>query len=72
MLTEHEVVAELRRMVAGMDLTNTVFRANHSSNIVPLEARLPRDKDSLLKTLDSLLKSGKLDSSSPGHMPQWL
>lgn len=72
MLTEHEVVSELRRMVAGMDLRNTVFRANHSSNIVPLEARFPRDKASLLKTLDSLIASGGLDSASPGHMPLWL
>ena len=43
MLTEYEAVAETREMIAGFKLEQTVFRANHSSNIVPLEARFPKD-----------------------------
>ncbi len=72
MLSERAIVGELRRMVAGLDLANTVFRANHSSNIVPLEARFPRDKGELLATLDAMLTSGRLDSCSPGELPAWL
>lgn len=71
-LTEHLVVEELRRIVSGLDLTNTVFRANHASNVVPIEARFPRDKARLLAQLDDLLTSGCLDRGSPGVMPLWL
>ena len=59
-------------MVARQELAGTVFRANHSSNVVPLEARFPHDKPRLIATLDALLGSGRLDDSSPGPMPLWL
>jgi hypothetical protein len=71
-LTEHQTVEELRLIVQSLDLTNTVFRANHSSNIIPLEARLPRDQTRLLAQLDILLASGHLDAQSPGDQPLWL
>lgn len=72
LLTERQVVEELRMMVVGLQLDNTVFRANHSSNIIPLEARFPRDRMILLDQLDELLASGELDSRSPGNLPLWL
>lgn len=72
LLTEHQVVEELRLIVQNLNLTNTVFRANHSSNVIPLEARLPRDKTRLLGQLDNLLASGHLDTRSPGDLPLWL
>ena len=56
-------------MVEHLDLQKTVFRANHSSNIVPLEARFPRDKHRLIAELDDLLKSNTLHADSPGPMP---
>ncbi|MDP6491415.1 MAG: radical SAM protein [Kiritimatiellia bacterium] len=72
LLTEHEVIVELREMIAALALEHTVFRANHSSNIVPIEARLPRDRDAVLASLDELLASGRLDQESPGRMSLWL
>lgn len=71
-VTERQTVEELRLMVQGLTLTNTVFRANHSSNVIPLEARLPRDQTRLLAQLDRLLASGHLDAESPGEQPLWL
>jgi radical SAM superfamily enzyme YgiQ (UPF0313 family) len=69
MLTEYEATMELRELIQGLELEQTVFRADHSSNIVPLEARFPKDKDRLLKQLDELLSSGHLDRNSPGRLP---
>ena len=69
MLTEHDATIELREMIARLELESTVFRADHSSNIVPLEARFPKDKERLLDQLDALLASGQLDTTSPGRLP---
>ena len=69
MITEYGAVAELREMIQGLELEQTVFRADHSSNIVPLEARFPKDKERLLAQLDALLSSSQLDKNSPGRLP---
>jgi radical SAM superfamily enzyme YgiQ (UPF0313 family) len=71
-VTERGVIEELRALVARLELTNTIFRANHSSNVVPLEARFPRDRSALLAQLDALLASGTLDAQSAGPQPLWL
>ncbi len=69
MVTEFEAVTETREMIAHLELESTVFRADHSSNIIPLEARFPKDKNRLLHQLDALLASGQLDTQSPGRLP---
>ncbi len=71
-LTERHAVQELRALIASLNLTATVFRANHISNVVPLEARFPRDKERVLDELDALLASGELDELTPGRAPLWL
>ncbi|MBN2684845.1 MAG: radical SAM protein [Pontiellaceae bacterium] len=68
-LTEVQAVEELKALIEKLELEATVFRANHSSNILPLEGRFPNDKNNLLATLDALLASGCLDASSPGPPP---
>ena len=71
-LSERQVVEELRAIVARLDLVNTVFRANHASNVLPLEARLPRGKAALLAQLDAVLAADGLDDATPGCLPLWL
>jgi radical SAM superfamily enzyme YgiQ (UPF0313 family) len=70
--TEHGVVQELRHLIAALELDSTVFRANHTSNVIPIEARLPKDKEQLLTQLDGLLESDMLDKDSSGPMSLWL
>jgi len=70
--TEHGVVQELRDLIAALELESTVFRANHTSNVIPIEARLPKDKEALVLQLDRLLNSDTLDRDSPGPMSLWL
>lgn len=71
-LSEYEVVEELHALVSALDLSGTVFRANHSSNVVPIEARFPKDKPRVLSDLEALLSSNTLDRNSPGPQPLWL
>lgn len=68
-LTEFQAMEELRAMLQAFELESTVFRANHSSNILPVEGRFPKDKDRLLHELGTLLSSGTLDAASPGPPP---
>jgi hypothetical protein len=69
MLSEFDAVCELRDIVAGLDLPRTVFRANHTSNPVPLAGRFPQDKNRMIDELNFLLASNRLDVSGPGHLP---
>ncbi|MHB1315354.1 MAG: radical SAM protein [Christensenellales bacterium] len=49
------ILKETRTMVEHMTLTECVFRSNHISNYVPFAATLDRDKEALLRQIDSLL-----------------
>ncbi|MCU0857452.1 MAG: hypothetical protein MUC65_03500 [Pontiellaceae bacterium] len=66
---ENDAVAETQKLIQGLELEQTVFRADHSSNIIPLEGRFPKDKNRLLTQLDALPRSGHLDTKSPGRLP---
>lgn len=71
-VTEYEAVCELRRIIEKLDLKSTVFRANHTSNPIPLEGRFPKDKTLLLRVLDHQINSGILDKNGTGRVPMWL
>ena len=71
-LSEYDAVSEMRQMAAGFELDQTVFRANHSSNPLPLAGRFPADQARLLAELDAELASGELDRRGPGRLPLFL
>lgn len=50
-----DLIKELRIMIAESHFTECVFRSNHASNYLPLKGTLPRDKDTMLKTIDKVL-----------------
>ena len=52
-----ELVRELRDIVAESELENCLFFSNHASNYFPVQARLPRDKETILQQLDFVLSS---------------
>lgn len=53
------MLAELREMIAHLELERSQFFSNHASNYVPLALRLPRDKEHALDMLDKAL-AGRL------------
>ncbi len=59
LLEPHEMLAELRTMIASTNLTRGLFHANHASNYLPIRARLPRDKEATIRLIDAAL-AGKV------------
>lgn len=67
--TEYQAVGELREIIGLLELERTVFRANHTSNPIPLAGRFPHDKTILCRELAAQLESGTLDRHGPGAVP---
>ncbi len=71
-LSEYGIVEELYKIIDGIELNNTIFRANHSSNPIPIAARFPKEKQALLNSLNNMLNNSNLDKKSSGYLPLWL
>ncbi len=71
-LTEVEAVTELAGLIGLLELDHTVFRANHTSNPLPLEGRFPADRERLIAALRREIASGRLDAAGPGRRPAFL
>jgi radical SAM superfamily enzyme YgiQ (UPF0313 family) len=66
LLDAQEMLAELRTMFANTHLSKGLFHANHASNYLPIKARLPKDRDSILELIDRAL------AGEVGLKPEWL
>ncbi len=51
------LIRELRTMIAESSFSRCVFRSNHASNYLPVKATLPRDKESILTAIDTVLEA---------------
>ena len=51
-----ELLQELRIMIEHTNLSQGLFYANHASNYLPLQVRLPRDKNKALALIDAALQ----------------
>jgi len=61
------MLQELRWMLEEMDGYRGVFHANHASNYLPLKLRLPRDRETTIELLESVV--AERDESR--LMPEW-
>ncbi len=66
LIDAREMLLELRTMFAETHLSKGLFHANHASNYLPIKARLPRDRDSVLTLIDQAL------AGEVGLKPEWL
>jgi len=66
LLSERELLLELREMIARTDLSRGLFFSNHASNYLPIKARLPKGKQEALDQIDSALR-GEI-----GLRPEWM
>jgi radical SAM superfamily enzyme YgiQ (UPF0313 family) len=62
-----ELAAELRQLVAGLELEGAIFRSNHASNWLQLSGTLPKDKPRLLQALDAALR----EPARAPFVPAW-
>ena len=53
--SKFRMLEELREVVAGVELSNCRFSANHASNYLPVRCTLPRDKAAVLEALDTVI-----------------
>ena len=66
LLSEQELLLELREMIAHTDLSRGLFFSNHASNYLPIKARLPKGKQEALDQIDSALRG------EVGLRPEWM
>lgn len=66
LLDAEEMLAELRTMFANTHIRKGLFHANHASNYLPIKARLPKDRESVLNLIDKAL-AGEVRLT-----PEWL
>ena len=55
-----EMLSELKTMIASTNLSRGLFHANHASNYLPIKARLPKDKDTVIHLIEKAL-TGEID-----------
>ncbi len=54
-MDQHERFIELRTFMAGLELKSTIFRSDHASNQLVLRGTLGKDKERLLKEIDTAI-----------------
>ncbi len=53
---QHELLKELRNMLANTNMTHGLFTSNHASNYLPLKVKMPEEKEAAIKMIDLALK----------------
>lgn len=59
LLDSKGMLIELGTMIAHTELSRGLFFANHASNYLPIKARMPKDKDEVMRTIEEAIE-GKI------------
>jgi coproporphyrinogen III oxidase-like Fe-S oxidoreductase len=55
-----EILLELRELISSLDATRPCqFQANHASNYLAVNCRLPKDRERVIKEIDMALAGGR-------------
>ncbi len=61
-------IRELYSIIANAEFTNCYFTSNHASNYLPIKAYLPRQKEKILKMINSVIEEKDATKIRPEHM----
>jgi radical SAM superfamily enzyme YgiQ (UPF0313 family) len=61
-------IKELYLIIANSNLTSCYFTSNHASNYLPIKAYLPRQKEEILKLINSVLEERKTSRIRPEYL----
>lgn len=67
-MDQQELMQELRLVVENLDVKDSIFRTNHASNYLPIGGNLPEDRESILKTINSVLENPASPLLRPEHL----
>jgi radical SAM superfamily enzyme YgiQ (UPF0313 family) len=61
-------IRELYLIIANSNFTNCYFTSNHASNYLPIKAYLPRQKESVLKLINSVIDEKDMKRMRPEYL----
>jgi radical SAM superfamily enzyme YgiQ (UPF0313 family) len=61
-------IRELYLIIANSTFTNCFFTSNHASNYLSIKARLPQEKEKILKMIGSIIETGDLSKVRPEYL----
>jgi radical SAM superfamily enzyme len=61
-------IRELYLMIANSNFTNCYFTSNHASNYLPIKARLPRQKEKILKMIGAVIEENDVSGMRPEYL----
>ena len=59
---------EIRIMIDQSHFTDCFFASNHASNYLPVKARLPKEKDKVVKLISEVIQKGERSVLRSEHM----
>ncbi|MEN6508841.1 MAG: radical SAM protein [Smithella sp.] len=61
-------IRELYLMIANSNFTDCYFTSNHASNYLPIKARLPRQKEKILKMIGAVIEENDVSRMRPEYL----
>ena len=65
LITPFQTLEELKTIIENAKFTDCFFTANHASNYLPIKARLPKQKEAVLKLINEVLESQDMSRLRP-------